>query len=198
MTRQVASLRSIIERAVGPVDDALWETVVPLARARHSDKGEHIVRAGDHVHVFGFILSGLVRRYHLDDHGVEVTTAFLHEGHPFGPLAELVSGEPSSAFYECLEEVEAVTLRWNDWQALCAREPGWNRVSRAVTELLLGHLLEREAELLSMDGEARYRRLCERAPRLVERAPLRHVASYLGMRPESLSRIRKKVATSLP
>jgi CRP-like cAMP-binding protein len=179
--------------ALAHVEDDVWATVVPLIRSVRLSKGDHFLRAGERARSFGWVLKGIMRKYYIDAQGREHSTGFFVEaGYPFGSLPDLTSGAPSQAYLDCLEDVEAGIVDWEDFQALCQREPRWNIVMREAGERFVEMGRQRELELLTLDAEARYHLALERARDIVNRIPLYHFASYLGIRPEHLSRIRRK------
>lgn len=191
--RHVAFLRAVGPR-FGPVEPDMWPALLPLVRIVRLERGGHFLKAGDVAHSFGWIVRGLVREYYVSSNGREHNRAFCWEGLPFGSLIDLISMQPPITYIEAIEDVEALVIQWNDFEALCARDPRWHVFARRCTELLLFTKIRREHDLLTLDAEARYERLLERAPGIESRVPLYHLASYLGIRHEHLSRIRRRRA----
>lgn len=190
---QIAILRASVAH-VAPVDDAAWAELLPHVRLVYMAKGDYFLRAGEHAHAFGWVLRGIVRKYYTGANGREHVSAFSTESYPFGSLPDLLSGEPSKTSIDCLEDTEAAVLEWADFQEICARVPQWSNVLRVASGMLLQTKAQRESQLLTLDAEERYRLLLARAPEVAMRVPLYHLASYLGMRPEHLSRVRRKLS----
>lgn len=190
---KLAQLRAAVER-LAPIEDHVWASIVPFVRVVRMPRGAYFLRAGDRARAFGWVVRGIVRKFYVSTDGREHNAAFTAEGGPFGSYTDLVSGEPSRTSIECLEDVEALVVDWADFEAVCAREPGWHEVVRAVSTKLLETKTARESALLTQDAEARYARLLATSPDLVARVPAYHLASYLGMRPEHLSRVRSRLA----
>jgi CRP-like cAMP-binding protein len=156
-----------------------------------------LLRQGEPAVTWGFVLRGILRQYESVD-GREHNMAFSTENHLFGSLTDMLSGQPSSASIDALEDVEAITISWPEFQSLCARNEEWNTAARAAAGILVASKTKREKALLALDAEERYRVLVARRPEVALRVPLYHLASYLGMRPEHLSRVRRKLATTPP
>jgi CRP-like cAMP-binding protein len=189
--RHSAYLRAVAPR-FGPVEDGMLAGLYPLMRVVRLERGGHFLKAGDVAHSFGWIVRGLVREYYVSQNGRQHNRAFCWEGLPFGSLVDLISSEPPITYIEAVEDVEALVMEWGDFEALCNRDPRWHVYARRCTEFLLVTKIRREHDLLTLDAEARYQRLLERAPGIEARVPLYHLASYLGMRHEHLSRVRRK------
>lgn len=189
----LALLRVTVDR-VSPVEDDAWAGLVPLVRHVRMAKGDVFLRAGEHAHAFGWVLAGIMRKFYVSAGGREHNAGFSVEGRPFGSFADIISGAPSRVSIDCLEDVEAAVVEWSEFQALCVRDPRWQATTRAIAEVLLVAKTRREQELLTLDAEDRYRLLLAREPEVALRVPLYHLASHLGMRPEHLSRIRRKLS----
>lgn len=193
--RHATFLRAVLPR-YGPIEPDMWPALLPLIRIVRLERGAHFLKAGDVAHSFGFIVRGLVREYYVSSNGREHNRAFCWEGTPFGSLVDLISTEPPMTYIEVIEDIEALVMTWSDFEALCAREPRFHVFARRVTELLLVTKIRREHDLLMLDAEERYARVLAASPGIETRVPLYHLASYLGIRHEHLSRIRRKRAQS--
>lgn len=186
-----AFVRTVLPR-FGPVEDDMWNDLWPLVRTARLERGHHFLRSGERATAFGWVRRGLVRAYSVTTDGKEHNRGFSWEGQPFGSLVDLLADRPTRTFVEALEEVDAIVVDFRDFEALCARDPRWHAFARRITERLLASKTRREHALLVLDAEARYKQLLARAPGIEARVPLYHLASYLGIRHEHLSRIRRR------
>jgi CRP-like cAMP-binding protein len=176
------------------LDADLWEGLIPLTRSVRFTKGDVFLRGGEMAHTFGWVGTGIMRKYYVGANGREHNSAFSVDGSPFGSFADLTSGLPSKVYIDCLEDTDAVVMEWDDFRALCVRDPRWAAVSAEMSVLLFARKNQREQSLLTLSAEERYKHLLEHAPEIALRVPLYHLASHLGMTPEHLSRVRAKIS----
>ncbi|GAA3972121.1 Crp/Fnr family transcriptional regulator [Allohahella marinimesophila] len=161
-----------------------------LARYIAFDKGEAIVKAGDFPKDFFVILSGLARYYYLSPQGKEWNKAFFREGQLIGSLSSFLRRQPCTYTISAIEPctLAAIPLSiFNNEQDSQLQ----TLLNRYVREIMLRNE-EREALLLTCNNEERYRWLLQHQVWLVSRVPQYQLASYLGMEPVSLSRIKNK------
>lgn len=176
--------------ALAPLDARALAEGLALVRVRELARGEHLLRANERATEVAVVVRGLLREHFVLDDGSERTKAFVLEGEASGSLADLLSGEPSRAFIVAEEPTRVLVAPYAAMRELGVRSPPWAAVGRASLERLLVRKAEREWELLALDASQRYARFRERAPGLEARTLARHVASYLGITPAHLSRLR--------
>ena len=182
-------LRRALE-SLSPLPDADWALMLPLVAARNVAAGQQILRAGELATYTFFLRQGLLREYYADQEGTEATRRFCQAGEFSGSLADLLSGRPALCSIEALEPSEIWSTNWRDVDAISRRSPAWMLLLRRFAEILYLRKTEREFEMLTLPAAERYRRFAEAFPALEERLPRIHVASYLGITPVHLSRIR--------
>lgn len=156
-------------------------------------KGEFFVRSGYMADSIGFILSGLLRYYYTDRNGVEYTKAFAAENDFAVSYASMLLKQPSAFSIEALEDTVLLCIKYSDWEKLLDSVPCWNIVARKVVEKVYIMKQLRERELLLEDAESRYIHFMDQYPFLHKRLKQHYIASYLGISPVSLSRIRGKM-----
>ena len=138
-----------------------------------------------------FVNVGLLRVFFLTEES-ERTCRFLPEGSWYTDFESFSSGRPSREHLQALEDSEVVQIEKADLERLYFDYPNLERAGRLLTE---GALLEihRRTQMLTLESaEDRYERLRAESPELVNRIPQYYLASFLNIRPESLSRIRKR------
>lgn len=168
---------------------ALAESMV----TRSFKKGSFLLKEGQAGRDTYFVLSGLVRQYRLID-GEEVTTAFYTEGQWIISLTGFAEEAIAADCLLCEENTEAVIGNEDKARQLFREFPRFETISRAVMETVFAEQQKTMMHHLTASPEERYLRLLETRPDLVQRVPQYHLASYIGVKPESLSRIRKRLA----
>jgi CRP-like cAMP-binding protein len=191
-TTQDREVYAAAMRRVAPLTDAAVREGLALVHVRLLPRGAYLLRGGERAHELAVVVSGLLREHFLLADGTERTKAFITEGEVSGSLADLISGAPSRAYIVADEPVRLLVGDFTGSEALVARHTEWRALRTALTERLLGIKAEREYELLGLDAEARYERFRERYPGLEARVAAKHVASYLGVTPVHLSRLRRR------
>ena len=187
----LAAFRSLLERYV-PLTDARWAQFAALLRPRHLQRGAHLVRAGESVRTLSFVIEGVLRRYYAADRG-EVTTGFLAE-HSFATdYPALCSDMPSESNVQALTSTALLGIDIAGLQSLAHADAEWRSFAPMAGLALARRREHRQIELLTRSPEERYRDLVRQCPTLMDRVPHYHVASYLGITPESLSRLRRRL-----
>ena len=162
-----------------------------LARPRSFAAGALLLRAGEPATWSFFVHRGLVRELYVGERGEEHTRAFIGEGDMTGSLLDLLSAGPAVTTIEALEPTVALALRYGDFDALCARFPELHHLARRLAEAAYVRKARREHEMLALPAAVRHARWLEEHAALDARLSRRHVASYLGITPEHLSRLRR-------
>jgi CRP-like cAMP-binding protein len=170
--------------------DEAWAPLPALVTVQKAEAGTLLLRAGDRATDVLFVRSGLLREYYVDDEGRETTRRFTQEGDLSGSLADLLSGQPAMVWIEAVEPTEIWRLAWQPLDALSERFTDWMRLARVLAEQLYLRKMQREHELLTLPAAERYRRFSIQNARLEARLPRHLIASYLGITPVHLSRIR--------
>lgn len=156
------------------------------------DSGEFSLHAGDTARYSGFVLSGILREFFTTLEGQEFNKNFSLAGDFTGSLFDLITGEPSTASIQALAPTRLLLARFSDIQDLYSRHKDWERIGRLLAENLVVRKARREWEFMTLSAEERYLALLQRHPEL-EGIPQYHLASYLGISPVSLSRIRRRL-----
>ncbi|MEW5918600.1 MAG: Crp/Fnr family transcriptional regulator [Gemmatimonadota bacterium] len=186
-----ARLRDVFDALV-PIPSEEWAEFWPHVRERHFPTGAYVYRehhAAPDVH---YIISGMVRLYHNGD-GVEYVRGFDFEGRFIAAYESVVTGRPSQINMQALEPVHALAFPGSLLLQLYDRHWCWERFGRKILEQLWFKRQDKEMRFRLFTPEEHYRLLIQRKSPLIGRVPLRQLASYLQITPETLSRIRARV-----
>jgi CRP-like cAMP-binding protein len=182
--------RSLAFRGLSDPDEV--RAGLAIMHVRTLARGEFLLRGGEPAVWLGMLVSGLMREYFVSPHGIERTKAFILPGETTGSLADLLSGKPSRAFIVAEAPCRLILGPYTGFRDLEARSPAWAKATRHGTEFLLMRKAEREYELLCLDAAERYAALTARYPGIENVVAARHIASYLGITPVHLSRLRAR------
>jgi CRP-like cAMP-binding protein len=153
------------------------------------------IRTGEIPTQIGFVASGLLRLYYVNDRGVEFTKSFCQENDFVAAYSALILNQPAQFFIEALEDSLLLVADYVNYQQLCTEHPCWQIIKHRFVEALFIKKEKREGELLLDDATTRYSKFLIDYPTLENRVKQYHIASYLGISPVSLSRIRKTRAS---
>ncbi len=183
-------------KQIAPVPQEEWDLFAQDIQFKKLKSQEYLLREGDSVNCFYYLVKGLVRIYYVDQEGNEFVKVFQKEGEVVGPYVQMIQGLPSSSFIECLEDVELYQIPYKNLLEAYNRNPLWLKIGLKLLEKYFIQKEERVLELLKLDAGQRYQKFLNDYPSLVNRIPKYHLASYLGIKPESLSRLLRKVGKS--
>jgi CRP-like cAMP-binding protein len=154
----------------------------------------HVMRAGGRDRSLYLLEAGLLRVYYRTAAGKEFNKAFVHEGMFFVALSAHLADEPVRFDVQALEETRAYRMPYARFHAWMEEAPALGRAFRRYMEAHFVRHEAREAALQLEDATGRYRWFLRQHPGLIQRVPLYHVASYLGLTDVTLSRVRRKLA----
>lgn len=152
------------------------------------EKDNYFAEAGKVLKQVGFILDGILRISYYNNKGEEITKIFLEEKH----LLHNLNNVPSTEYIQALTFCKMLVFSNSDWKELSDTIINWDTIILKITSKSLAQKLEKVSPLISQDATTRYLEFLQKYPNLVNRIPLSHIASYLGITQQSLSRIRKK------
>jgi CRP-like cAMP-binding protein len=183
-------------RTKAHVPDAEFAEYITMTQPRTFRKGEIVIPEGSVQRFNIFIVRGCIRTYNAGADGLEKTIYFAEEGYWTGDLDSMRNGTPAKHSFQALEDTYAITLLTDKWE-YCYRRYTWmTEVFALGLQRWSAKLNEHLSRLLSDTPESNYQRLLQERPKLVQRVPQYYIASYLGITPETLSRIRKKMSDS--
>lgn len=177
-----------------PLSDQEWEEVESLIHRQVIRRGELILRQGEICQWFWFLEEGLCRYFELQD-GEEITKYFTVAPYGFTAQRSFSMEIPTNEHIQALEDSIVWRISRTDAYDLF-RIPAWQTFIRNLILEVQGYTDDIVRDLQSKSAEVRYAELTTDSPELILRVPQKYLASYLGIAPQSLSRIRKKL--SLP
>ncbi len=177
--------------SITPLPELLVADIEERAVIRDYQASDFILRAGKISCHTSWILKGLIRSYYEKD-GEEITTKFLWEGAPITSIYSYYNRKPGNEHIVAMENTTLASLHYDDMQYLYKTHPAFNVIGRVITEKYL-YMLEIEVyNLRKQKAEDRYQFMVKHFPDLLQRVPLKYLATYMGMNLETLSRIRAK------
>ncbi|GEO04259.1 cAMP-binding protein [Adhaeribacter aerolatus] len=184
-----------IFRQMAGINEEEWQAFAQHLEEVTFPKHDYLCRAGETAQYLYFIYTGAVRVYHQTEEQ-EFTLNFHFENEFVTAFSSFITQTPSRVSLQALEQVQASRIHhqhlYNTYQQYHHAE----RIGRLFAEKLYVQKTNREIDLLSLSAEQQYLNLLQKNPKLISQISVKHLASYLGIHPESLSRIRHKLAVN--
>lgn len=173
--------------------DHQLEKIKPSLKLQTVPHGEHLDRSGDIPVNLAFIIQGLFRYYYITLDGDDMTKSFRGEGEFIGAYSALVQRKAMDYSIEALEDSELLIFPFDTFIRLSQSDFHWQRFHLKMLERLYLIKEQRERDLLLYDAQTRYLAFLEAYPGIEQRVKQYHIATYLGITPVSLSRIRQQL-----
>lgn len=180
-----------IEQLISSFDRATRNHLSTIEDTRRFKKGEILVSAGSVCRKSFHITRGIARKYYLKN-GKEYTTDFFFEDDIAVAYNSYTFEQPGTEYIDCLTDVNASITYRKDWEAAKAKFPQLLELDLLLTEVHAGALEEDLLDLRTLSAPERYQKLMAEAPELLQYIKLTHIASYLNISLETLSRIRAR------
>lgn len=159
-------------------------------------KKQYLLHEGDVCMNLTFISKGLLKSYRVDDKGNEHIVVFGCEGWWLSDFNSFVNQQPATLFIDAIEDSEILLISRDEYERLTLEVPSMDRYFRILYQNSLVTKEERLIRSNSHTAEEKFQHLMHYNPQIIQRVPQHLVASYLGLAPETLSRIRKKLASN--
>jgi CRP-like cAMP-binding protein len=187
----IDSLLSNIQSLVN-ISEEEKEIISSLFKERTYQKGEFFLADGQICKHVGFIARGLMK-YYINHDGEEKTYAFSKENQYVSNYESFLPQRPSSKIIQALEDSHVFVISYNDLQILYAKVRGGERYGRIAVEAVFLQMLIDINSFYTETPEVRYEGFLKNHPDLQQRISQYHIASFVGVKPQSLSRIRKRI-----
>ncbi|MBL0739812.1 Crp/Fnr family transcriptional regulator [Chryseolinea sp. Jin1] len=182
-----------------------FDALVPLTADEQDDlavrvaeqvlkRKEFVLQAGTVCHHYTFVVEGCLKMYSIDNAGKEHNLQFAAENDWMADISSFYSDKPSKLFIETLEPSRILIITKDDLLFLYKQYPKFVRYFKVIFENKFVEMQNRVLQNISSTAEERYLTFLEQYPNLSNRIPSTQIASYLGITPEFLSKVRKDLA----
>ncbi|PQA93137.1 cyclic nucleotide-binding protein [Chryseobacterium shigense] len=159
-------------------------------------KKQYLLQENDVCQCLSFVSKGLLKSYVLDEKGIERINMFAFEGWWISDFNSFINQEKAVLNIDAVEETEVLMISLENYEKMMMEIPVMDRYFRILYQ---NSLVTKDYRLMvsnSFTAEEKYRQLAQRNPEIIKRVPHNLIASYLGIAPETVSRIRRKISTS--
>lgn len=195
MTMETDFLNQLTERTnfTSIIPEEERDRLRRLAKPVSLKKDEYFLKAGEIPDKIGYIASGLLRLFYIDNAGAERNKYFCPENTMAISYSAFLLREESKLYIQALEDSELLIIDYQTYRQLLDSHLCWQTAARKLAEMLFILKEKRESDLLLFSAQERYFKFLSDYPYLEKRLNQYHIASYLGIAPESLSRIRSSL-----
>ena len=173
---------------------AQLQQVLPHIKTKKIAKGEYLLKQGEVCSHFFFVEQGLLRMYALNEVGKENILQFATENWIVSDRGSVYFQEPSSYYIDAVENTQVILLNDSFITQVANINPDFRRKNEQLLHNHIRQLYKRMSQLLGASAKSRYLDFVRMYPDIMLRVPQWMIASYLGVTPESLSRVRKALA----
>lgn len=165
-----------------------------FSKTVHVPKKGHWLMEGQRTDEVAFVLRGLLRSYYIKPNGEELTANFFFAPVITGDITANITHQPTRLNFQALEDTELRVSKWEALHHLGNQHPFiWKFFARYFQQIYMFSHQNQISQIYDTPTE-RYLKLFDQRPKVMEQIPQHYIASYLGIKPESLSRIRKRLA----
>jgi len=189
-------LRSIKDSFLSKVNftDSELDLIVGKLKTREIPRKKFLLFSGSACDFIAYIVSGCMRSYSILADGQEKTLQLATENHWISDLGAFLTGDPAYLIIESIESTKVQLLYRNDLEELLKAVPSLEKYFRILYQEAYVNLQERLHSFVMLNARDRYLSLMKKHPEILQRVPLVHLASYLGVSPETISRVRKEIS----
>lgn len=169
------------------------ETIKTYLTPKKLRKKQYLLQEGDICKYIAFVEKGALKSYVIDEAGTERITQFALEGWTISDLYSFLTGEPATYNIDAIEDAELILISKAAHEELLHQVPKYETYIRLQITGAYIALQRRLTSIISLPIEERYKNLTTLYPTIVQRVPQHMIASYMGLTPETLSRVRGRV-----
>ena len=188
-------LKKSIEKKI-TLDKDEWESLKLFFIPKKLRKRQYLLNAGDVCQYVCFVEKGLLRSFSIDKNANEHVVQFALEGWWISDMGSFLSGDEAVYNIEALEDAELLLLTRQAMDEMLNKIPKMERFFRLLMQKNIVVLQRRIVGTLSLSAEEKYKRMMMLYPDILQRSPQQYIASFLGITPETLSRVRKQVSNT--
>jgi CRP-like cAMP-binding protein len=178
--------------SISPLQEETWRRVEQLFTEKTLIKGEYFINEGEKAKQIGFLTSGIIRAFYRNNEGLEYNKHFFIPHNIVGGYSSLVTSTPNKIIQQALTNCNILIANYSEITKLYDLFPDFERVGRRLAGLYFVNKEQREIEIVLLNANERYLIFRKEYPQLLQLIPQYHIASYLGITPTQLSRIRRK------
>ncbi len=177
---------------ISPLKDKYWQIFYSKLEKREYSKKDIILKQGTVENYLTFVEEGIVRHYFQKIEN-DITFDFTFEGSFFSAYKSFLKRTPAEYTIQALTNVILFSISFENLQKVYSETPKGNMFGRFAAEELYLEKFNRELSFLTETAEQRYLNLFKEQPQLIREIPLKYIASYIGVTPQALSRIRRRI-----
>lgn len=182
---------------LSPISNQTWLDIGDLFIEKSYNKSDYFSKEGVVASKFGIVTKGILRGFYRANNGAEYNKTFFTAPSLIGAYSSLITKEVNLINQQCLTDCIIYEADYNSFEKLCILNIELERLSRNIAENHFVIKEKREIDLVMLDASARYEILQSEIPNIDNLIAQYHIASYLGITPTQLSRIRNKLAKSI-
>ncbi|RKR15378.1 CRP-like cAMP-binding protein [Maribacter vaceletii] len=168
---------------------------ISLLKEKKLKKKEFLLKPGEIAKYDYFTTKGCLKIYKIDDKGSEHISMFAVKDWWSGDIASFITQQPGNYFVQALEESEVLQISKENFDLLFEKIPKFERFYRILYQRSLVSYIQQSDQNISLNAEDRYRNFIKKYPSLINKISQKNIAAYLGVTPEFLSVLRKKMAS---
>jgi CRP-like cAMP-binding protein len=172
-----------------------WSHIESRLHVRRYEEGEILLRQGEAAAKIFFVCQGLLKTTILEKSGSQYTKGFVWENGLAAPYVAILTARPANLGILALEQSQVLEIPAELIPKLYQNHMCWQELGRKIAEALLVERERREYQFVAWNATERYEAFTREYPELLRRVPLYEIASYLGITPVALSKIRAKKAS---
>lgn len=176
----------------GHLNDQQIKLIHSKLKTRHLTKGEYLSEAGQVARELAYVVQGVLRSSYYNNKGDEVTQYFVTENYFYVDLDSFLHRVYSMGYVQAVTDCELIVINIDDYEELSATIMNWDLIMQKIANKFLMEKTNKLRSHLSEEAQVKYELFLQHFPNLVNRVPLVYIASFLGITPSSLSRIRRK------
>ncbi len=188
---QMEQLRKVIN-AITPISEADFELITPAIKQEKVKRKANLLQQGQVCANIYYLVSGFFRMFYVDLQGNEINCRFTAEDSFMVDFQSFLTQNPSRYYWQAMQDSELLVFNYKDVQRIYEQSAAWERFGRLMAEHVYQVLNARVEMLQFLSPEERYANILTTRPELISQVSQFHLSSYLGVKPESLSRIRRR------
>lgn len=185
-------LKNVITSFV-PMSDEEYNLMLPIIERREVLKDTDLLQQGEICRHIYFIESGFFRMFYVDYKGNEINCRFAKPDDFLVDFASFITQRTAQYYCRAMEDSKVIALEYEQVENLYHSSPNWSKFGRLIAEYAYLIIIEREEMLHFQTPEERYKTILKKEPYLFQMVSQNQLSSYIGIKPESLSRLRKRM-----